>query len=75
MGQDVAIVGDCKGVAVDAQLGGHAQTHAHQMDEKSVPNWKSGPIKLFVIFTSRIFVFVVKLTMQDDGVIHPRLDK
>lgn len=45
------------------------------MQGKSVPNCESGLIKLFVIFTGRMFVFVVKLcTIQQEGVIHPRLD-
>lgn len=53
MSEDVAIVGDCKGVAMNAQLGGHTNT-----DERSVPNCKYGLIKLFAIYIGRIFAFV-----------------
>lgn len=50
MGEDVPIVGDCKGIAVNAQLGEDKYAHTHTL------------IKLIAIFNGKIFLFVVVLT-------------
>lgn len=65
MGEDVAVVGDCKGVAVNAQLEGYKQPVTHRL------------IKFFVILTDKIFVFETKLSSkeEEEGVINPCLDK
>lgn len=61
MGEDVAVVSDCKSVAVNTQLG-RMHTNTHQMvSRQSILNCHLGPIKLFV-FCYQQNLFLVKLT-------------